>query len=332
MKKNTNKKKSLKKARGKPAMQQTLKTAINCSGITLHSGENISITLHPAEPNTGIVFRRSDIAGGNVCIPAHWSRISDTRLCTALSDGTDVSISTVEHLMAALAGCSIDNLLVEIKGGEIPAMDGSAAPFVFLIECAGIVEQDVPRHAIRVLKSVSVTQGSSFASLTPVVDSLDVFSINMEIDFDSAAISRQNYLFHFAGDAFKSEISRARTFGFLHEVDDLRDSGLALGGSLDNAVVISGGQVLNKDGLRYKDEFVRHKVLDSFGDLYLAGSPLIGHFHGIRSGHNLNHSLLEALFSDDESWCLCEISNDFPPPDDMAMPRGVRETALVASA
>ena len=234
--------------------------------------------------------------------------------------------------MAALAGCSIDNLLVEIKGGEIPAMDGSAAPFVFLIECAGIVEQDVPRHAIRVLKSVSVTQGSSFASLTPVVDSLDVFSINMEIDFDSAAISRQNYLFHFAGDAFKSEISRARTFGFLHEVDDLRDSGLALGGSLDNAVVISGGQVLNEDGLRYKDEFVRHKVLDSFGDLYLAGSPLIGHFHGIRSGHNLNHSLLEALFSDDESWCLCEISNDFPPPDDMAMPRGVRETALVASA
>lgn len=344
MKKSANKKKSLKKAPGKPALQRTLKSAINCSGTALHSGEKISITLHPAEPDTGIVFRRSDIAGGNVCIPAHWSRISDTRLCTALSDGENVSVSTVEHLMAALAGCNIDNLVVEIQGGEVPAMDGSAAPFVFLIECAGIVEQSAPRRAIRVLKPVSVTHGDGFASLTPAADSPDAFSINMEIDFDSTVISRQDYLFHFVGNAFKSEISRARTFGFLHEVDDLRASGRALGGSLDNAVVISGDKVLNEEGLRYEDEFVRHKVLDSLGDLYLAGSPLVGHFHGIRSGHSLNRNLLEALFADDEAWCPCEISSEITreissdslPPGDLAVPprnkEQIEETALAASA
>lgn len=340
MKKTINNKKSLKKARAKPAPQRTLKSAINCSGTALHSGENISLTLHPAAADSGIVFRRSDIAGGNVCIPAHWSRISDTRLCTKLSDGGNVSVSTVEHLMAALAGCNIDNLVVEIQGGEVPAMDGSAAPFVFLIECAGVVEQSAPRRAIRVLKPVSVTQGDSFASLTPATDSLDAFSINVEIDFDSAVISRQNYLFHLSGNAFKSEICRARTFGFLHEVDDLRAAGLILGGSLDNAVVISGDRVLNEEGLRYEDECVRHKVLDSLGDLYLAGSPLIGHFHGIRSGHSLNHNLLEALFADEDAWCHSEINgkitreitHDSLPPGDMAVAPQIKETALAASA
>ncbi len=337
MKKTTNKKNSLRKTRGgKPALQRTLKSAINCSGIALHSGGNVSLTLHPAEPDTGIVFRRSDIGGGNAHIPAHWSRISDTRLCTTLSDDNNVSVSTVEHLMAALAGCHIDNLVVEIQGSEVPAMDGSAAPFVFLIECAGIVEQSAPRRTIRILKPVSVSHGDSFASLVPVSDSLEAFSLNVEIDFDSNAISRQDYLFHVADHTFKSEISRARTFGFLHEVDGLRASGLALGGSLDNAVVISGDQVLNEGGLRYRDEFVRHKVLDSLGDLYLAGSPLIGHFHGLRSGHSLNRGLLEALFADDEAWCPCEVSNDFPPAGDIAVPSRTGdqtgEPALAATA
>ncbi|MBL6934059.1 MAG: UDP-3-O-acyl-N-acetylglucosamine deacetylase [Alphaproteobacteria bacterium] len=332
MKKTLNNKKSSQKACGKPALQRTLKSAINCSGTALHSGENVSLTLHPAEPDTGIVFRRSDIGGGNARIPAHWSQISDTRLCTTLSDGGNVSVATVEHLMAALAGCHIDNLVVEIQGGEVPAMDGSAAPFVFLIECAGIAEQNVPRRAIRVLKPVSVSHGESFASLAPAPDSLEAFSLNVEIDFDSNAISRQNYLFHVADDAFKSEISRARTFGFLHEVDDLRAAGLALGGSLDNAVVISGDQVLNEGGLRYRDEFVRHKVLDSLGDLYLAGSPLIGHFHGLRSGHSLNRGLLEALFADDDAWCHSEISDDFPSSGPVAVPSQVKEPALAATA
>ena len=336
MKKTINNKKFLKKARGKSALQRTLKSAINCSGTALHSGENISLTLHPAEPDTGIIFRRSDIAGGNVYIPAHWTRISDTRLCTTLSDGGNISVATVEHLMAALAGCHIDNLVVEIQGGEVPAMDGSAAPFVFLIECAGIVDQNTPRRAIRVLKPVSVSHGGSFASLTPVPDSLESFSLNVEIDFNSAAISRQDYLFHVADTTFKSEISRARTFGFLHEVDDLRASGLALGGSLDNAVVISGDQILNEGGLRYEDEFVRHKVLDSIGDLYLAGAPLIGHFHGLRSGHSLNRGLLEALFADHEAWCPCEVSNGFPPVSDVTLPprikKQVSESAMAVTA
>ena len=332
MKKTSNKKKSPRKASAKPALQRTLKSSINCSGTAMHSGENISLTLHPAKPSTGIIFRRSDIGGGNACIPAHWSRISDTRLCTTLSDGGNVSVATVEHLMAALAGCRIDNLMVEIQGGEIPSMDGSAAPFVFLIECAGIIEQNAPRRAIRVLKPVSVSNGEGFASLTPASGSLEAFSLSVEIDFDSLAISRQDYLFHFSGNTFKSEISRARTFGFLHEVDDLRASGLALGGSLDNAVVISGDQILNEGGLRYEDEFVRHKVLDSLGDLYLAGSPLIGHFHGVRSGHKLNRSLLEALFADDEAWCPCKISNNFPPAGEVAAPPQIKEPALAATA
>ena len=280
--------------------QRTLKNAIRCSGISLHSGSKVSMTMRPAEANTGIVFHRTDIVNGNRTIAASWRNIVESTMCTALGNADGVTIATVEHLMAALAGCGIDNLLVEVDGGELPIMDGSASPFVFLAECAGIVEQDAPRTAIHVLKPVTVGDRNRSAALIPGPD----FSVRFEIEYDNPAISRQECVVRLANGTFKSEISRARTYGFLVEVDSLRAAGLAQGASLDNAVVIDGNGVLNEGGLRYRDEFVRHKVLDSIGDLYLAGAPLIGQFHGRCSGHKLNHQLLRALFADPSAWCF----------------------------
>jgi UDP-3-O-[3-hydroxymyristoyl] N-acetylglucosamine deacetylase len=282
--------------------QRTLKTAIGCTGVGLHSGTRVTMVLHPAEPDTGIRFRRVDIAGQGAIVPANWASVSDTRMNTCLSNEDGVVVGTVEHLMSALAGMNIDNCLIEINGPEVPVMDGSAAPFLFLIECAGTVEQSAPRRAIRVTKRVVVKDGDRMAALTPSPG----FSLRFEIDFNSTAISRQEIFVNMTRGAFKSEISRARTFGFEQEVAMLRSAGLARGGSLDNAVVIdsTGSKVLNDDGLRYGDEFVRHKVLDAIGDLYLAGAPIIGHFHGVRSGHAMNNQLLRALFADSSAWTV----------------------------
>src|SRR6202045_263973 len=273
------------------ASQQTLKTAIGCRGIGLHSGERVAMTLHPAAPDTGIVFRR---AGSAVEIRANWANTIESPLSTVLSNGGGNTVGTVEHLMAALAGAAVDNAIIELDGREVPIMDGSSAPFLFLIECAGIAEQDAARRAIKVLKEVSVTEDSATATLLPDHG----FSMSFEIDFDNPLIRRQDICLMFDADTFKTELSRARTFGLLDEVLRLRAAGLALGGSLDNAVVVSGDRVLNAGGLRYADEFVRHKLLDAFGDLYLAGGPMIGHFHGTRSGHSLTRQLLCALFAD----------------------------------
>ena len=280
--------------------QKTFKSSISCTGVALHSGDKVSMTLMPGEPGSGIVFKRTDIPGAGASIPATWDNVVETTMCTTLGNKDGVTIATVEHLMAALGGSGIDNAVIEVNGPEVPVMDGSAAPFVFLVECAGTVEQDAPRRFIRVLKAITVEDGSSVASLVPA----ESFSIDFDIDFESAAISRQSISIGMAGEAFKNEVSRARTFGFLHEVEALRAAGLAKGGSLDNAVVVSGDQILNEDGLRYDDEFVRHKVLDTIGDLYLAGGQIIGHFEGIHSGHALNRLLLETLFADEEAWCL----------------------------
>jgi UDP-3-O-[3-hydroxymyristoyl] N-acetylglucosamine deacetylase len=264
------------------------------------------MTLHPAEINTGIRFRRTDVAGLGAEIPALWSNVGDTRLNTTLTDGNGVVIGTVEHLMSAFAGAGIDNCLIEIGGAEVPVMDGSAAPFLFLIECAGTVEQNAPKRAIRVTKRVTVKDGDRMASLTPSPG----FSVRFEIDFNSEAISRQDLFINLGRGTFKSDISRARTFGFEHEVIQLRKAGLARGGSLDNAVVIdaTGAKILNDDGLRYGDEFVRHKILDAVGDLYLAGGPILGHFHGVRSGHALNNLLLRAVFADSSAWCWSDVT------------------------
>ncbi len=289
--------------------QQTLKNQINCSGTGLHSGAAVSLSLLPAGPDTGIVFRRTDVAGA-ADVPAAWQNVVDSQLCTALGDGNGLRIGTVEHLMAALAGCGVDNAIVEVDGPEVPIMDGSSAPFVFLIECAGVVEQDAALKVIEILRHVSVGDESKTASLTPGRG----FSVSFEIEFQGTLIDCQDYFFDLGRSSFGADIARARTFGFDHEYATLRSKGLARGGSLDNAVVVSGDRVLNDGGLRYEDEFVRHKVLDCIGDLYLAGAPLVGHFHGFRSGHSLTHALLNALFADETAWRYTEIEEQARQP------------------
>ncbi len=286
--------------------QRTLKTSIGCTGIGLHSGAKVTMVLHPADADTGIRFRRTDIAGKGAVIPALWSNVGDTRMNTSLVNDDGVQVGTVEHLMSALAGSGVDNCVIDINGPEVPVMDGSAAPFLFLVECAGTVEQEAPRRAIRVLKRVSVSDGGKTATLSPAAGC----TLRFEIDFASKAISRQEFTVSLTRGSFKSEISRARTFGFEQEVAMLRAAGLARGGSLDNAVVIdsTGTKVLNDDGLRYGDEFVRHKILDAVGDLFLAGAPFIGDFHGVRSGHALNNQLLRALFADRAAWTWTTVS------------------------
>jgi len=272
--------------------QKTLKTSICCRGTALHSGQPVTMTFHPAAADAGIVFRRSDRDGA--ALPASWRYVRESALCTTVDDNDGLRVATIEHVMAALAGLEIDNAVIELDGPEAPVMDGSAAPFIFLLECAGIVTQHAPRRAIEVLKPVGVGDGEKSAALLPG----DGLTINLTIDFAANAIRRQTMRWSFDPESFRSEIAPARTFGFLEEIDALRAAGLARGGCMDNAIVIGGGRVLNQDGLRFPDEFVRHKVLDAVGDLYLAGAPIIGTFTGFRSGHAINRQLLEALFRD----------------------------------
>lgn len=260
------------------------------------------LNLKPADAGTGIRIRRTDLYNGASEIIVDWAHVVDTRLATTVGNDYGTTVSTVEHLMSAIAGCEIDNLVIEVDGPEIPVMDGSAAPFVFLIECAGVVEQEAPRKAVKILKPIAVGDGTRSLTVLPA----DEFSISFDIDFASAAIDRQHYAIGDIESDFKSEISRARTFGFEHEVEAMRSAGLALGGSLDNAVVVSGDRVLNEEGLRFEDEFVRHKILDCIGDLYLAGGPIIGKVQATRSGHELNNALLRALFADDSAWTLVD--------------------------
>ncbi len=286
--------------------QKTLKTAINCSGIALHSGEKVSITLKPAPADSGIIFKRIDIAGGGAEIKATYDNVVETTLCTKIGNTDGVTIATIEHLMAAISGCAIDNLLIEISGPEMPVMDGSAAPFVFLIECAGTIEQDAPRKAIRIEKNVSVDEKDRFAGFQPCKGSI----LDFTIDFDNPAIARQEHSVHMGRGVFKDELSRARTFGFLHEVEYMRANGLARGGSLDNAVVVSADGVMNEEGLRFENEFVRHKILDAVGDLALAGMPIIGRYTGICSGHYLNNQLLHALMADQDAWSIVPMTQD----------------------
>ena len=286
--------------------QRTLKRPITCKGIALHSGHKVSMTLKPGAESTGIIFKRTDVASDIGEIPATWDRVVDTRLCTMLGNEHGVTLSTVEHLMAALAGCGIDNAEIEVNGPEIPVMDGSAEPFVVLIESAGVVEQDAPRRVIRVLKTITIQDGDSTATLRPASH----LSLDVAIDFDNKVISQQNLNVGLVNGAFSKELSRARTFGFLHEVEQLRKVGLAQGGSLDNAIVVSGDSIMNEDGLRFDDEFVRHKILDAVGDLYLAGGSLIAAFSGSKVGHASNNTLLKALFSDDDAWTYDDLQGE----------------------
>jgi UDP-3-O-[3-hydroxymyristoyl] N-acetylglucosamine deacetylase len=287
------------------APQQTLQTTAKCRGIGLHCGKPVTMTIRPAPPGNGIVFRRLD---AGVSIRASWSNTRESALSTVLSNGEGIQIGTVEHVMAALAGSQIDNAVVELDGPEVPIMDGSAAPFVYLIERAGILVQDEARRAIKILKPVRVGEKDASAALLPDHG----FSMSFEIDFDNPLIRRQDIMLSLDPGTFESELAPARTFGLLDDLPRLQAAGLALGGSLDNAVVISGNRVLNRDGLRYADEFVRHKLLDAFGDLYLAGAPMIGHFRGVRSGHALTRRLLAALFADENAWCETTVAEPAP--------------------
>lgn len=277
--------------------QKTLKNRIKCSGIGLHSGSKVHMVLNPAAPDTGVVFRRVDLPGRPL-VSARFDQVTDLRMCTTVAAGEGVSIGTVEHLMAALAGMGVDNVLIDIDGPEVPVMDGSSAPFVFLIECADVIEQVAPRRYLKVLKAVEVRDGAASASLMPA----EGFSIDFEIEFANQMIGRQSAEFQLEPGRFKADIARARTFGFVQEVEQLRAMGLARGGSLENAVVLGHDRILNDDGLRYDDEFVRHKILDALGDLYLAGAPIIGRYEGRRSGHALNNKLLKTLFADQSAY------------------------------
>ncbi len=278
--------------------QRTLKSLVRATGVGLHTGCKVEMTLRPAQPDTGIVFRRLDVEPP-VDIAAAPERVSDTRLCSTLErDG--VKIATVEHLMSALAGLGVDNVYVDLTGPEVPILDGSAAPFVFLIQSAGLEEQAAPRRYIRVRKTVRVEEGDKWAQFSPH----DGYRLTFRIDFEHPVLQRsgQEVSIDLAEQSYVKELSRARTFGFMRDVESLRSAGLARGGTLDNAVVMDEYRVLNEGGLRYADEFVKHKVLDAVGDLYLAGHPIIGEFSAYKSGHGLNNRLLRALLADATAW------------------------------
>lgn len=278
--------------------QNTLQDSVSCESVGVHSGAMTTLTLKPAAENSGIVFVRTDITDKNNVIPARWDMVTETQLCTVLTNEDDVQISTVEHILSALWGCGVDNAIVEVSGYEIPIMDGSAIEFISMIEKAGIQEQSAPRKFLMVKSAVSVDIDGKTASLRPAATQ----SFHFEIEFDSKAIGHQRHDFFFTELSYKETISKARTFGFLHEVEALRSMGLARGGSLDNAIVIDGDTVLNAGGLRYDNEFVRHKILDALGDLLLSGGQIIGHYDGIKAGHHMNNQILRKLFATQDAW------------------------------
>lgn len=281
------------------ALQKTIKNQMVCQGVGVHTGILTTVTLLPAPEGTGIIFRRTDHPGIAGVVPARFDRVTDTRLGTTIGNVYGVKVHTVEHLMAAVVGLGVTNLIIEIDGAEVPIMDGSAAPFVFLIECAGVVAQSEPVRAIRVRETVRVEDGDKYAELRPGIG----FSADLEIAFENCrVIDRQFYSFDLDTPSFKAEIARARTFGFRHEVEYLQKNGLALGGSLANSIVLDGETIMNEEGLRYADEFVRHKLLDVVGDMALAGAPLYAQFRGFKTGHALNNKLLHELFKRKNAW------------------------------
>ena len=274
--------------------QRTLKSLIRAAGVGLHTGQKVTLTLRPAQPDSGIVFRRVDLPVP-VDIPARAELVGDTRLASTISQG-GAQVHTVEHLMSALSGLGVDNAYIDINGPEVPIMDGSAAPFVLLIQQAGVEEQGAPKRFLRILRSVGVRDGDKWARLDPY----EGFRLSFSISFNHPVIDKsgQTVTVDFAETSYLKEIARARTFGFMHDVEQLREDGLALGGGLENAVVLDEYRVLNAEGLRFTDEFIRHKVLDAIGDLYLVGKPLLGAFSAHKSGHALNNKLLRALLAD----------------------------------
>lgn len=284
-------------------MQKTLKTSVYTSGIGLHSGKPVDLAIHPALAGQGITFIRMDVKNKNNVIPALWNYVVDTKLCTVIGNNDGITVATIEHLMAALRGCGVDNAVVELDAGEVPAMDGSSMPFIELIEAAGLVTQIAPRRAVRVLKEIKVEHEGKTVRLSPA----DASVFGGTIAFDHANIGTQRYELTLAGNNFRNEVADSRTFGFLHEVEWMRKNGLGLGGSLDNAVVLNDDGVMNPGGLRHADEFIRHKILDAVGDLYLAGGPILGAYDGFKAGHAINNAILRQLFAAPESWDMVDL-------------------------
>jgi len=289
--------------------QTTLGNKVSCSGVGLHSGSQVNMVIYPAKANTGIVFKRLDVAE-HALVPARYNAVCETRLGTTLQNRHGVRVSTVEHLMAAFWGVGIDNAIVELDGPEVPIMDGSSEPFVFMLECARTVKLAAPRRIIRPLKAIEVREGTngneSIARIEPNLEGDEGCTISIEIQFNNPVINRQSSHYDFRETTFKQTLSRARTFGFEHEVTALRKMGLALGGSLENAVVVGKEGVLNEEGLRYNDEFVRHKALDCLGDIYLAGHRIDARFTFLRPGHAINNRLLHALFADERAFVITQ--------------------------
>ena len=300
--------------------QRTLREPIQSAGVGLHSGQKVQMTLRPAPVDTGIVFRRTDLSPVRE-IPARADWVEQTDLSTGLGSG-EARVTTVEHLLSALCGLGIDNAYVELDGAEVPIMDGSAGPFVYLLQTAGICEQASPKRFIRILEPLTVTEGDKTASLRPY----DGFKVTFGIDFDHPVFREQSgrSTVEISSEAFVREISRARTFGFVHEFEYMRSRGLARGGSVDNAIVIDDYRILNEEGLRYDDEFVKHKILDALGDLYLAGHQILGEYEGIKSGHALNNQLVRALLSREDSWEWATFEDEGEAPMEWSLPRDLQ--------
>ena len=300
--------------------QRTLKSLTKAVGMGLHSGQRVELTLRPAPPDTGIIFRRTDLPQP-VEIPVSAEAVTDTRLASTISSGS-AKVLTVEHLMSACAGLGIDNLIIDITAEEVPILDGSASSFVFLLQSAGIALQDAPRRFVRILKPVEVRQGEGanvkWARLTPY----EGYKLSFEIDFDHPAVDStgQRVEFDLGAGAYSRDIARARTFGFTKDVEMMRANGLALGGGLDNAIVMDDYKVLNADGLRYNDEFVKHKILDAMGDLYLLGKPLLAAYSAFRSGHAMNNLLLRELLAHPEAYEIVTFDDEKKAPKGFAIP------------
>jgi len=304
--------------------QTTLRSPVTLQGIGVHSGAPACLTLRPSTANSGVVFLRKGLEGGHEqLIHARHNKVSATELCTVIGDQTSGSVATIEHLMSACAGLGLDNVLVEIDGPEMPIMDGSASEFVSAIEATGLVALGATRRYLKVLRPVRIEHGRAFAELAP---SESGFRLDVEIDFDTPAIGRQRKIFDLDPEAYAREISRARTFGFMRDVEQLWKAGFALGASLDNTVAIGEDKVINPEGLRYGDEFVRHKILDAVGDLALAGYPIIGEFRSYCGGHRMNVRILEALFADRANYAIVEAEPVY------AAPRAVQMAASAPAA
>jgi UDP-3-O-[3-hydroxymyristoyl] N-acetylglucosamine deacetylase len=281
-------------------LQKTINSEISCSGIGIHCGDKVKMTLKPAKENSGIIFIRSDVAPEKSKVIADYKNVVETNLGTTIANEFGTKISTIEHFLAAVWGCGIDNLIIEIDNQEVPIMDGSSEPFVFLLECAGIVTLEAPRKSIEIMKTFRIEDGDKFIEASPAKD----FSVDLAIEFNHDQIKQQKFFYHTDSSSFKNDICRARTFGFKHEIEYLNKMGLAKGGSLENAILVDEKGVVNKEGLRYQNEFARHKLLDFIGDIFLAKHYFIGHFKTFKSGHGLNNKMLHKLLDQKDAWRL----------------------------